>query len=153
MPCPPLQRRPWLVVVVAGCIVLAIFGLWSRARAQDAQNAQNASGVGKAAARQSLDEFMKRKLDLSHGLLAGLSTNDLEHSADQAQRLSLLCLDEDWNLIKTPEYAERSAEFRRTANTIAKAAREKNLAAAQLSYVQLVGQCFSCHQSVRDARK
>src|SRR5215831_1279963 len=96
---------------------------------------------------------MKRKLDHSHALLTALASEDLAAAADEAQRISLLCLDEDWNLVKTPEYAERSAEFRRTANAISKSAREKNLAAAQLAYVQLVGQCFSCHDYVRDARK
>jgi len=133
-----------LIVVV---IVLGIFGLWFGARAQERPPS------AKDAQTQTLGQFMKKKFDLSQGLLAGLSTNDLESVDEDAQHLSLLCLDEDWNIIKTPEYVERSTEFRRTANAIAKAARVHNLAAAQLSYVQLVGQCFSCHEFVRDLRK
>jgi hypothetical protein len=138
------MRRRAVVPIV---IVAGIFGLWMLARAQevrsDAQPAQ----------RETLDRFMRRKLDLSARLLEKLATGRLAPVAEAAQSLSLLCLDEDWNLIKTPEYAERSADFRRTANAIDKAAREENLPAAQLAYVQLVGQCFSCHEFVRDLRK
>jgi hypothetical protein len=136
-----MKRRIILLIV----IILGIFGLFAVLRAQErpADPAKSAT----------LGEFMKRKLDLSHALLTALASEDLEQAADVAQRVSLLCLDEDWNLVKTPEYAERSADFRRTANAVSKGAREKNAAAAQLAYVSLVGQCFSCHEYVRDARK
>jgi hypothetical protein len=132
-------------VCIAFGIVLGIFGLWAVLRAQE-----RSTDVPRSA---TLDQFMARKLDLSHALLDALACNDLAAAAENAQRISMLCLDEDWNLVKTPEYAERSADFRRTANAISKGAREKSLAAAQLAYVQLVGQCFSCHEYVRDARK
>jgi hypothetical protein len=132
-------------LVIGFVIILGIFGLWAVLRAQE-----RPTDVRRSA---TLDQFMARKLDLSHSLLNSLVSGDLPAAAEDAQRVSMLCLDEDWNIIKTPEYAERSADFRRTANAIAKGAREKNLAAAQLAYVQLVGQCFSCHEYVRDARQ
>jgi len=137
------MRRRTVVLIV---IVFGLFGWWALAGAQqvrtDAQKPE----------RTPLERFMQRKLDLSQGILAGLSREDLASVDADAQHLSLLCLDEDWNLVKTPDYVERSADFRRTANEIAKAARDQELSAAQLAYVQLVGQCFSCHAAVRRAR-
>jgi hypothetical protein len=132
-------------VVILFVIILGIFGLWAVLKAQE-----RPTDVPRSA---TLQQFMARKLDLSHGLLGALVSGDLPSAAEEAERVSMLCLDEDWNIVKTPEYVERSADFRRTANAIAKGAHEKNLAAAQLAYVQLVGQCFSCHEYVRDARK
>jgi hypothetical protein len=135
-----MNRKLFITIVI-----ILMVGLWAVLLAQERP--------ADATKRATLDQFMQRKLDLSHSLLTELASDDLAAAAESAQRVSMLCLDEDWNLIKTPEYAERSAEFRRTANAISKGARDKNLAAAQLAYVQLVGQCFSCHEYVRDARK
>jgi len=131
--------------LVIAIVIIFMVGLWAVLHAQERPS--------DATNRTTLGDFMKRKLDLSHSLLTALASEDLAAAGEEAQRVSILCLDEDWKLIKTPEYAERSSEFRRTANAISKGARDKNLAAAQLAYVQLVGQCFSCHEYVRDARK
>lgn len=135
-----MNRKLFIAIVI-----LFMVGLWAVLVAQERP--------ADATKRTTLGEFMQRKLDHSHALLTALACEDLAAVTEEAQRISMLCLDEDWNLVKTPEYAERSAEFRRTANSVSKGARDKNLAAAQLAYVQLVGQCFSCHEYVRDARK
>jgi cytochrome c556 len=63
--------------------------------------------------------------------------------------MSLLCQDEQWATLRTKEYAERSTEFRRSVDAITSAAREKNLDAATLAYVDATMQCISCHKYVR----
>ncbi len=95
-------------------------------------------------------EFMQRKLEHTQGLMAELSTGDLKAASRHADKLGLLCLDEQWNVLGTPEYLERSATLRRTIAELSRAARDEKLERAQLAFVDLVGQCFSCHSYVRD---
>lgn len=103
--------------------------------------------------KDPLSHFMQRKLEHAQGVLEGLSTGDLDLVAANADKLGLLCIDEDWNLVKSEEYVDRSTAFRRTIATLAKAARDKKLERAELAYVDLVGQCFSCHEVVRDGKR
>jgi cytochrome c556 len=66
--------------------------------------------------------------------------------------MSLLCVDEEWMVLQTPEYRERSNEFRRSVNAITEAARSKNLDAATLAYVDATMKCVACHKYVRKAQ-
>jgi cytochrome c556 len=72
--------------------------------------------------------------------------------ARHSQAISLLCLDEQWAVLKTPEYQERSNEFRRNVDAITNAARQKNLEAATLGYVNATLNCVSCHKYVRETK-
>jgi hypothetical protein len=90
--------------------------------------------ASQAAAQDALSAFMKAKLDHSQ------------------KTLSLLCEDEMWAVLKTPEYQQRSDEFRRSVNAITDAARKKNLEAATLAYVDATMKCVSCHKYVRQTR-
>ena len=103
--------------------------------------------------REALSEFMARKLEHAEGALGGLSRRDLASVAEHADKLGLVCLDLSWNVIQTDDYLERSTTFRRTIATMAKAARDDRIERAELAYLDLVGQCFSCHASVRDRRE
>ena len=76
----------------------------------------------------------------------------IELIAKHSQAISLLCEDELWAVLKTPEYQERSNEFRRSVNTITDAARKKNLEAATLAYVDATLKCVSCHKYVRQTQ-
>ena len=58
-----------------------------------------------------------------------------------------------WNVIQTPEYQQRSDEFRRHARALTKAAQDKNLDGATLAYVQLTLACVECHKHVRHFRQ
>ena len=105
------------------------------------------------APKESLASFMDRKLQASQDMFASLSRRDLAAAAEQADRLGLICLDLSWNVVQSDEYVERSTAFRRTISALAKAARDDRLERAELAYLDLVGQCFSCHDYVRDRKK
>lgn len=64
-------------------------------------------------AQDNIAEFMQAKLKHSQELLKGLVTEDFDLIAKNSQAMSLLCEDELWMVLKTPEYVERSTEFRR----------------------------------------
>ena len=109
--------------------------------------------VDAANAQEALSAFMKAKLDHSQKTLEGLAKADFELVAKHSQAISLLCEDEMWAVLKTPEYQERSNEFRRSVNAITDAARKKNLEAATLAYVDATLKCVSCHNYVRQTPK
>jgi len=100
-----------------------------------------------------LKAFMRAKLNHSQKLLEGLTTENYELIAKNAQNLSLLSEDEMWQVFQTSDYINRSVEFRRAANALAEAGRNKNLDAASLSYVGVTLKCIECHKYVRSIQK
>ncbi len=96
-----------------------------------------------------LKSFMKQKLEHSKGVLEGLATEDYELIAKEAQALSLLSLESNWNVLTTKEYLEQSEDFRRTVNAITEAARERDVHRAALGYVNLTVRCVECHSYLR----
>lgn len=106
-----------------------------------------------ASAENKLAAFMKAKLDHSEKVLEGLAREDYALIAKHSQTISLLCEDELWSVIQTPEYLERSNEFRRSVNAITDAARKKNLDAAAFDYVESTMKCVTCHKYIRRAKE
>ena len=103
--------------------------------------------------QEKLSNFMKAKLDHSQKTLEGLAKGDFDQIIKHSQAISLLCEDELWMVIQTVEYRERSKEFKRSIDAITDAARNNNLEAATLAYVDGTMKCVSCHQYIRQARK
>jgi hypothetical protein len=130
-----MQNRQVVPVLVVLTALGTVFSLASSVRAEG-----------------DLSAFMKVKLKHSERVLEGLATEDYELIVKNAQAISLLCEDEMWSVLQTPEYRERSLEFRRSVNAITEAARSKNLEAATLSYVDVTMKCVSCHKYVRKSR-
>jgi cytochrome c556 len=108
--------------------------------------------VGPASAQTELSAFMKAKLTHAEKVLEGLATEDYDLIAKHSQAISLLCEDELWSVLKTPEYQERSNEFRRSVYAITEAARKKNLEGAALAYVNTTLSCVNCHKYVRKSK-
>lgn len=105
-----------------------------------------------AQGQDRLAAFMQAKLTHSEKTLEGLTKGDFELIAKHSQAISLLCEDEQWAVLQTPEYRERSNEFRRSVNEITNAARKKNLEGATLAYVTATMNCVTCHKYVRENR-
>ncbi|HZL88791.1 MAG TPA: hypothetical protein VFB96_10495 [Pirellulaceae bacterium] len=93
--------------------------------------------------------FMRAKLEHSQKVLEGLTLEDYEKIAKHAQEMSLLSQASTWQILQTPEYHDRSVEFRRSVDAITEAARKKNLEGAALAYVEATMKCVSCHKYVR----
>jgi hypothetical protein len=95
-------------------------------------------------------DFMRVKLEHSKKLLEALTVEDMNLAAKSSQAISLLSQDATWQVLQTPEYAQRSQAFHRVADRLTEAARKKNLDGAALAYVELTMQCIDCHKYVRD---
>jgi hypothetical protein len=94
-------------------------------------------------------QFMHRKLEHSQKVLEGIVVEDFDLIEKNARNLNLLSQAAEWQILPSAEYRGHSEEFRRTTETLAKAAREKNLDGAALAYVQLTLNCVNCHKYVR----
>lgn len=100
----------------------------------------------------TLQAFMRLKLAHAQDVLHGLATEDFRQIARGAQKLRALAADASWNVYETEEYTLYSREFVDAARQMSKGARDKNIDAAALAYVQLTLACIQCHKHVRDVR-
>jgi hypothetical protein len=94
-------------------------------------------------------EFMREKLQHAQKLLEALALEDFDAIRTRAEKLSEMTRGAKWQAFQNPDYVEFSSAFRRQADTIAKAARDKNLDAATLGYMRMTGSCMDCHKFVR----
>ncbi len=101
---------------------------------------------------ESPKPFMQRKLVHAQKVLEAIALEDFGQIEHHAQQLSLLSQAATWNVINTPEYLMHSREFRRAAERMRDAAKQKNLDAATLAYVQMTMKCVECHKHVRKVK-
>lgn len=116
---------------------------------------QKQDGKKDAPADQKASEvavFMHAKLDHCQKLLEGLTRENYDLIRVHAQELSLLSQAAQWQVIQTPQYLERSVEFRRAADALKEAGRNRNLDGAALAYVDMTMKCIECHKYVRRTR-
>lgn len=101
-------------------------------------------------------EVMAAKLKSAHAALDGLATADfakVQKSADELVRISQA--GEFLNAMKTREYEIQAGIFRRSAETLSKKAKDKNLDGVLVAYMDLTMTCVRCHEHTRakpDAR-
>lgn len=100
--------------------------------------------------KKLVKELMQRKLEHSQKLLAALVTNDLTKAAKEAEELQLIRKEAAWLIVRTDEYDMWSKEFSVSTEGIIKAAKDKNLDAAKLRYLEMTTACFHCHAYIRD---
>jgi hypothetical protein len=101
---------------------------------------------------KELRDLMQRKLKASQRVLEGIALNNFEQIARNAEELILISKDTEWKVVKTPMYELHSNEFRRNADMLVRAAKDRNLDAAALAYVDMTLNCVRCHRYVREVR-
>lgn len=94
--------------------------------------------------------FMRAKLAHSQDVLEGLAIEDFALIDKGAQQLSLASEDASWQVLQTEDYARQSAEFRRSCDSLRKAAKDENLDGAALAWMEVTMKCVQCHKYVRD---
>jgi hypothetical protein len=97
-------------------------------------------------------EIMQQKLKHSQRVLEAIATNNFDSIAKNADELIVLSKEAEWKVFRTPRYEIYSDDFRRDAEALIQSAKEKNLDAAALAYVDLTLTCVKCHKYVREMR-
>ncbi|HEV3258266.1 MAG TPA: hypothetical protein VG013_15410 [Gemmataceae bacterium] len=103
--------------------------------------------------REKVSALMHRKLEHSQKVLEGIALADFDEIAKHADELILLSKKAEWTVLKTPKYEVYSSEFRRAAEDLIKNAKDKNIEAATLSYMDMTMDCVRCHKYVREIRE
>jgi hypothetical protein len=102
--------------------------------------------------KDSSEVFMRSKLSNMQSIIEGLTTEDLRLVAKSSQKISQLSLASQWQVIQTPDYVQRSSEFRRAADELTETARAENLDGATVAYLKVTLSCIECHKYVRHVR-
>jgi hypothetical protein len=102
--------------------------------------------------KKKVQELMHRKLQHSEKVLEGIALNDFDRIAKHAEELITLSKLVEFRVLKTPRYELYSADFQRAAEGLIKNAKDKNLDAATLTYLDLTLTCVKCHKHVREVR-
>ncbi len=102
--------------------------------------------------QEQVSDIMKAKLRYAQALLKGVALEDYDAIVKTSQDLSLLSQESSWNVIQTPDYLQHSIDFRRAADAINAAAKDKNLDGVTLAYFQMTIRCVDCHRHIRSVR-
>jgi hypothetical protein len=107
---------------------------------------------GHGAEPKKVSEIMQEKLKHAQKVLEGITLNDFKKIGKSADELLFLTKEEEWKVLRTPDYENYSNEFRRNVQGLRKNAKDENLDACALSYVELTLTCVKCHKYVREVR-
>jgi hypothetical protein len=94
--------------------------------------------------------IMKTKLKHAQMVLEGLTQENFVKIQESAKSMSALSRAAEWNVHKSPEYVRFSREFRQITTDMEKHAKNKNLDACTLDYIQMTLTCVACHKHVRN---
>jgi hypothetical protein len=94
-------------------------------------------------------EFMREKLGHSQKALEALALEDFFTLERQGKKLSAMTQEATWEAFQNPNYSQQSAIFRQHANSLTRAAQNKDLDGATLAYVRMTMSCVDCHKLVR----
>jgi hypothetical protein len=94
---------------------------------------------------------MQRKLMYAEKVLEGLAVNDFAKIDTAADGLIACVKDETWKINETEKYMAHTNDFMRRVQSLKKAAKDKNIDAAALSYVDMTLTCVRCHEYLRES--
>lgn len=97
--------------------------------------------------------WMKKKLEYSEQILAGLASENFEQIVESAKAMNAMSQIENWVHASRPNYRAQLAMFRDANERLIARANDSDLDGATLAYVQLTLSCVNCHKLVRDAKK
>jgi hypothetical protein len=100
-----------------------------------------------------LAAMMQKKLHSAHRVLEGVVISDFKKVTLGGEELIRLAKSETWQLIRSPQYEQHSADFVRATELLVKKAKERNIDGAALAYVEMTRSCVRCHQYVRENRR
>lgn len=113
-----------------------------------------AANQGQDTTRAQLRRLMADKVHRAEIILGGLAQGDLNKVQRAADELVQIAAQANWSVApRAREAALNEAEFQKRAALLAKFARDGDLHASYYQFVQVVFQCFDCHEELRPPRR
>ena len=97
--------------------------------------------------------WMKRKLEYSRNILAGLTSEDFDTVADNAKAMQAMSTFEGFIRGKMPGYRTQLQVFQSANEQIIEQAQKDNVEGATLAFTQLTISCVNCHKQLRAQSK
>jgi hypothetical protein len=97
--------------------------------------------------------WMRKKLEYSSRILAGLASADFEEIGQSARSMNVLTRLEKWVHASLPDYRAQLKTFQAANERIIHAADKEDLDGAAAGFLQLTTSCVNCHKVVRDAQR
>jgi hypothetical protein len=139
-----MQVHPSLVslcaLVIGGICILA---LTAPALAQEA----------KPATSDEASVWMRKKLEYSQNILAGIATADFDKIATNAESMRTLGKIEAFVRSRTPGYRKQLEMFDDANEEILRQAKRDNVEGAALAFTQLTISCVNCHKQLREEQR
>jgi cytochrome c556 len=109
--------------------------------------------VAGAAENEEPSYWMKKKMEYSEKILAGLAKADFAEIEKNARSMNSLSQIESWVRAGAPEYKSQLATFRSANKSLIRMAQEEDVDGATLAFMQLTQSCVQCHKLIRDTGK
>lgn len=90
--------------------------------------------------------FMKKKLEYSEHILAGLTSGDFDKVKENAKDMHALGTIEAFFRIRSPGYRTQFLIFENANDELIAQAGKKNLEGVALAFNQLTNSCVNCHK-------
>ena len=98
---------------------------------------------------QDMNFWMKKKLDYSQSILAGIATADFDKIVENAQSMRSLSKIEGFIRGGTPGYRNQLQLFELSLDEIIRQGQKDNVDGAALAFTQLTISCVNCHKQLR----
>lgn len=97
--------------------------------------------------------WMKKKLDYSQNILAGVTSEDFDMIADNARAMKGLGKFEAFVRGRNPAYTRQLQIFNEVNDEIIRQADNDNVEGVALAFTQLTINCINCHKALRQQAK
>ena len=94
--------------------------------------------------------WMKRKLDYTQHILAGIASGDFDQVLKNANAMKGLGKIEAFVRGRTPGYKAQLQVFQEANDEIIRQAQKENVDGATLAFTQLTISCINCHKQLRE---
>jgi cytochrome c556 len=98
---------------------------------------------------QPVSFWMKKKLEYSQNILAGITNADFDKIVTNAESMRNLSKIEGFVRRQTPGYRAQLRIFEESADEILRQAKKDNVDGAALAFTQLTISCVNCHKHLR----
>ena len=143
MPCFARTIAVLTAMLTAICFSLIAFVPVMCALADDKE------GAGKD---QPVSFWMKKKLEYSQNILAGIANADFDKIVLNAEAMRNVSKIEGFVRGKTPGYRTQLHIFEESADEIIRQGKKDNVDGAALAFTQLTISCVNCHKQLRETK-
>ena len=144
--------------ILCSLIIAGTVSTLSIATAEEKKPAVKNPEAKKGQTQEKIDDknpsiWMKKKLDYSQNILAGITAEDFDKIADNARAMKGLGKFEAFVRSRNPAYTRQLQAFDDINDEIIREADRDNVEGVALAFTQLTVNCVNCHKVLRQQAK